>query len=239
VSGSDETYPWAQVKLEAIIFDFDGTLVDSEKVTDRVVSELLVEKGIPGDLALADLELAQFHGVTWEQGSVILQERYPALAGLSLAPRLQEKFHAALLENPPPPIPGAVEAVRAAADIFPLALVTSSNRESVDHALRRLGLGHCFSSLICAEDCTRSKPDPQGYELAAKRLNVSRKRCLVFEDSRAGLQAAKSAGMWTVAITRNPDEAVGPGKIQNADYTIRDFKALPRTFFETDYKRAD
>ena len=74
MSGAEAAYPWSQVKLEAILFDLDGTLLDSEKVTDQVVSELLAERGVAVDSGLADLDLNQFHGVVWEQGSVILQK---------------------------------------------------------------------------------------------------------------------------------------------------------------------
>jgi HAD superfamily hydrolase (TIGR01509 family) len=232
VSGAEAAYPWSQVKLEAILFDLDGTLLDSEKVTDQVVSELLAERGVAVDSGLADLDLNQFHGVVWEQGSVILQKRFPELAGPSLAPVLQEKFHHTLLENPPPALPGAVAAVRAAAQSVPVALVTSSNRESAEHALHELGVYHCFVTLVCAEDCTRSKPDPQGYELAAERLGVSTQGCLVFEDSQAGLSAARTAGMWTTAITRSPSDRLGSAKAPHADYAIEDFETLPDGFFK-------
>ena len=238
MSGSEARYPWAHVQLEAIIFDLDGTLLDSEKVTDQVVTELLAERGLPGDSALADLDLNQFHGVVWEQGSVILQKRYPVLAGPSLAPVLQEKFHKALIDNPPPALPGAVAAVRAAAQSASVALVTSSNRESAEHALHDLGVDHYFATLVCSEDCARSKPDPQGYEMAAERLGVSAKRCLVFEDSVAGMQAAKAARMWTVAITRNPTDKMANDHTTQADFAIEDFESLPHGFFKTICKAA-
>ena len=80
---------------------------------------------------------------------------------------------------------------------------------------------------VSAEDCT-ARPDPQGYRLAADRLEVSPSRCLVFEDSLAGVQAARSAGMSVVAIV-GPNGYSSP-VAREADGAIADYSSFPRTF---------
>jgi HAD superfamily hydrolase (TIGR01509 family) len=206
--------------VEAVLFDMDGTLIDSEGYTERVVAELLRERGLP-DL---ELDYRRFHGITWAQTGDLLVELYPALAGERLASTLQERFHRLLVQAPPPLIPGAREAVTAASGALPAALVSSSNRQSVEHAMSGLGLLDRFRLTVCAEDCTRSKPDPQCYLLAAERLGVAADRCLVFEDSQAGLQAARSANMMTAAVSAAD---------ATADLHINDYTELPPGFFAT------
>jgi len=209
--------------VEAVLFDMDGTLIDSEGLTERAVAEMLRERG----LSDRGLDYKRFHGITWAQTRDLLVERYPALADERLDPMLQQRFHRLLVEAPPPLIRGAAEAVAAAGELLPTALVSSSNRQSVEHAMGRLGLLGRFRLTICAEDCTRSKPDPQCYLLAAGKLDVAPRRCLVFEDSLAGIQAARSATMMTVAV------AAGRPHAALADLRIADYTELPPGFFAT------
>jgi beta-phosphoglucomutase-like phosphatase (HAD superfamily) len=82
----------------------------------------------------------------------------------------------------------------------PMAVVSGSTRESVTKSLELLGLIDKFDTLVCAEDYTRSKPDPEPFLVAAKRLGVAPADCLVFEDTEMGVQAATAAGMASVKI---------------------------------------
>jgi HAD superfamily hydrolase (TIGR01509 family) len=81
---------------------------------------------------------------------------------------------------------------------IPFAVVSGSTRESVTASLTSLKLLDRFDTLVCAGDYEKSKPDPEPFILAAKRLGVSPKECLVFEDSDIGIQAATAAGMASV-----------------------------------------
>ncbi|MDP6933962.1 MAG: HAD family phosphatase [Myxococcota bacterium] len=210
-----------------MLFDMDGTLLDSEGLAERAIHALLTER----DIEHSGLDYTSFHGVTWEQISHALRRCFPQLGRERIAPQLQAHFHQALVNDPPPQIPGAVNAVVDAARQAHTAVVSSSDRISVEHVTRSLALGEILELLVCAEDCTRSKPHPECYRTAARRLGVATDACLVFEDSMAGLQAAVAAGMYTVAITRgkNADELSRVREL--AHLTIEDFEQLPRDFF--------
>ncbi len=203
--------------VEAFLFDMDGTLLDSECLTEAAVRGLLAARGFE-----VELDYTTFHGITWRSIAAMLREAEPALGGLPLDQELEARFHHALVETAPPMIPGAAEAVVAAARRGRAALVTSSDRASAEHVVARLELGAHLTTLVCAEDVTRSKPAPDCFVAAATRLGVESARCLVFEDSEAGLLAARAAGMRTVAIG---------GRREPADLAVDDFTQLPPGFF--------
>jgi HAD superfamily hydrolase (TIGR01509 family) len=212
--------PWFEA-VEAVLFDCDGTLVDSERLGEQAVMEVVRGLGIDDGA----LDYRDFHGVRWAVIERHLVQRFPGLAGQQLAAAFQRGFNALLQGAPPPLIPGAREAVVAAGAVLPAAVVSSSDRADVELILRAHELRTHIRLTVCAEDCQRSKPDPQGFLLAAGRLGVDPRRCLVFEDSAAGLRAARAAGMASVAVGR------GAGEL--ADRCIDDYRALPAGFFET------
>ena len=108
-----------------------------------------------------------------------------------------------------PLLPGAADAVRRAADAFPLALASSSNREIFEAVLELAGLAECFQATVSSEEVARGKPAPDVYLEAARRLGMTPERCAAVEDSHAGIRSAKSAGMRVLAIPNTsypPDE---------------------------------
>jgi HAD superfamily hydrolase (TIGR01509 family) len=83
---------------------------------------------------------------------------------------------------------------------IPFAVVSGSTRDSVTRSLEALGILDRFETLVCAGDYTKSKPDPEPFLIAAKRLGVAPEDCLVFEDTEMGIQAATAAGMASVKV---------------------------------------
>ena len=214
--------------IEAVIFDMDGTLIDSELLTDQAVRKLLVEK----DVEPGDLDCTQFYGVTWAKIAAMLVEHFPAIdaEGPDLASGLQRHFHALGLASPPPPIDGSADAVRAAFRLAKTAIGTSSNRESLEEVIDYLHIRDVLSTTASAEDYENSKPAPDCYLMVANRLGVPVHQCLVFEDSIPGLKAAKFAGMSTVAIThRTTDLALAT---ELADLAVTNYTELEPRFFE-------
>jgi HAD superfamily hydrolase (TIGR01509 family) len=100
------------------------------------------------------------------------------------------------------PIPEVLEQIHLQHGKVPFAVVSGSTRESVVKSLEALGILDLFDTLVCAGDYTRGKPDPEPFLLAAQRLGVDPKRCLVFEDAEVGIRAATAAGMASVRIAQ-------------------------------------
>ncbi|GAB3660983.1 HAD family hydrolase [Glycomyces tarimensis] len=191
---------------QAVLFDMDGTLVDSEPRWDVALAELAVLLG--GTL---DEDARKSMVGTNEGASVVILLESLGLP-LDTAPehqawlrgRMRELFAAGV-----PWKPGARELLlesRAAG--LPIALVTSTPRELTDLVLRQLGTEN-FDVTICGDEVEHKKPDPEPYHTAAEKLGVDIARCIVLEDSFAGVSSALAAGAVTLAI---PSEvALPPG----------------------------
>jgi HAD superfamily hydrolase (TIGR01509 family) len=195
--------PLAQLlaRKRLLIFDFDGTLVDSSPLHARAFAEVFAPHGI-------DVDYPRIAGMTTEAAV----DRLAAEAGLALAPNERERLVGAkrergreLIEHELEAIDGAPEFVRAAAGRFRLALCTSGSRPSVDAALARVKLAGCFDPLITAEDVTRGKPDPEMFRAALSRTGVAAGQALVFEDADSGVEAAKAADIDVVRLPHDAD----------------------------------
>jgi len=219
-------FPWSGQKISAVLFDMDGTLVDSESLSSQIIEALLKEKGIQDP----DIDYEEFYGVTWEEISDTLLKQFSVFNTNSIAEELHRRFHTKMLGEGPQIVPGAVEAVKQANTLFPCGIVSSSNRETVKHIVQRLNLSQSLKLQVCGEDVENSKPNPEPYLRAAQALAVPPAECIVFEDSIAGLNAARSAGAWTVAITHGQSDKLVKQAGELAHYLLRDFNQLPADF---------
>ena len=197
------------MKIQAIIFDLDGTLIDSEPLGLEVAKQVLLE----GGFILNEEELQQFIGIPDRDFYRSLSVKYPELDAEALLNQHTYLYEASL--DTIPLIPGAVEVVKRCQQIAPLALVSGSTRAQIRKKLNRLGLAEQFAVIVSAEDVPIGKPDPYGYRLACRKLGVQEIGCVVIEDSIAGLKAARAAGMWTIALCQDSEESQ-----QNADLLV-------------------
>lgn len=183
--------------FDAVLFDMDGTLVDSEPIWFAVLRAVVTEFG--GDLP-EDAHEA-LHGNDRPTTTAILRERY-GLAGDTEAfwVRVMERLVAGLAGVRPMPNAGAwVEAVATAGR--GRAVVSNSPRATVEASLAAQPWAHHLQVRIAIEDVPRGKPHPDGYLLAAARVGVDAARCLVVEDSFAGARAAVAAGATCIFVT--------------------------------------
>ena len=213
-------------QINAVFFDMDGTLVDSEPYTERSVDALLRACGVHRH----GLDPASFHGLTWASIAAMIAAAHPRVASACTPEALHHHFHALWLTEPPDFIPGALDALTSASQHMRTAIVTSSLRESVEALIARADLRPLLSTYVCAEETERSKPDPDGYLKAAARVGAAPDTCLVFEDSIAGLQAAAAAGMWSIAITHGSADPARAASL--ATRAISDYTRLEAGFFE-------
>jgi gamma-butyrobetaine dioxygenase len=217
----------AERPVRALLFDLDGTLINTEMHTDTTVTTVMAQYGFP-DFRLPHTET---HGRTWTH----VAEKIRSLTGISvpakeIAAAMLSHWNRAVREVQA--IAGAPQALRAAAAAgLKIAVVSSSPRSVIDHFLARLGAdgfvaGH---ARIGAESVRVGKPDPEGFLLASSALEVEPAACLVFEDSEAGLLAARAAGMRSMFIT-----CVAVDVAQNsarATATFTDYERLPPRFW--------
>jgi HAD superfamily hydrolase (TIGR01509 family) len=191
--------------IEAVVFDLDGVLVDSEEIWDRAREQLARERGGRWH-DQAQRDMMGMSSTEWSRymHDVIGLEEPPEEINREVVRRLSELYREEL-----PAIPGAREAVERLASRWPLGLASSSNRELIDLALELLGVKHLFKATVSSEEVARGKPAPDVYLEAARRLGVDPTRAAAIEDSHNGILAAKAAGMRVIAI---PNRHFPPGE---------------------------
>jgi len=181
---------------EAVVFDLDGVLLQSEEVWDAVRERYVREAGGRYDeevqRAMMGMSAPEWSRYLHEEAGV---RQDPEDINRAVVERMLEAYRSEL-----PLLPGAVEAVRRTAESFPLGLASSSNREIFEAVLDLAGIADCFGATVSSEEVARGKPAPDVYLEAARRLGVEPERCTAVEDSHAGIRSAKSAGMRVVAI---------------------------------------
>ena len=182
--------------IEAVIFDLDGVLLDSEHVWDEVREELARERGGRWH----ERAQAEMMGMSSSEWSRYMHENI----GLSESPReiddevvrrMQARYAADL-----PLMDGAVNAVRRLAPVFTLGLASSSNLPIIDSVLTTAAIAERFKATVSSEEVARGKPAPDVFLECARRLEVPPQRCAAIEDSENGLRSAHAAGMRVVAI---------------------------------------
>jgi HAD superfamily hydrolase (TIGR01509 family) len=182
--------------IEAVVFDMDGVLVDTEHLWDEVREQLTDEWGgrYTPDAQRAMMGMSSLEWSRYLHEVVGLREP-PEAINAEVVRRMLARYELDL-----PVVPGAREAVRRLhADGLALAVASSSNRELIDAVLRRLELEALFRVTVSSEEVSRGKPAPDVYLEAARRLRVAPERCVAVEDSASGIRAAHAAGMRVVA----------------------------------------
>jgi beta-phosphoglucomutase-like phosphatase (HAD superfamily) len=212
--------------IEAVVFDLDGVIVDSEQVWDDVREAYVHETGG----AYGDQSARDMMGMSSPEWS-----RY--MADTLGVPGTPEEINAAIVErmlarygDAPPLIEGAVAAVRRIAAYVPLAIASSSNPELIDVVLRSSGLAADFVAAVSSQEVPRGKPSPDVYLEAARRLGADPVRCGAVEDSHNGIRSAKAAGMRVVAVP-NPHYPPDDEALALADVVVSSIGELQLEHF--------
>jgi HAD superfamily hydrolase (TIGR01509 family) len=191
--------------VEAVVFDLDGVLIDSERVWDRARRELVAETG--GSWSPGATE--EMLGMSSGEWSRFVHDRLGvALEPAEINDRVVQRVLASY-ERELPLLPGAVTAVQRTAAVWPLGLASSANRSVIDAVLASSGLDACFKVTVSGEEVVHGKPAPDVYLAATDELGVDPRRSAAVEDSANGLHAAAAAGMAVIAVPNRefpPDE---------------------------------
>jgi HAD superfamily hydrolase (TIGR01509 family) len=186
----------AAERIEAVVFDMDGVLVDTEHLWDEV-REALTEEWGGRYTPEAQEAMMGMSSPEWSRylHEVVGLREPPEVINAEVVRRMLERYEMDL-----PVVPGAVEAVRRLAGAgYRLAVASSSNRELIDAVLRRLELTSVFDVTVSSEEVARGKPAPDVYLETARCLGVLPGRCMAIEDSASGIRAAHAAGMRVIA----------------------------------------
>jgi HAD superfamily hydrolase (TIGR01509 family) len=208
-------------EIDAVVFDLDGLLIESEEVWDAVRERYVREQGGRYD---SEVQRAMM-GMSAPEWSRYLHDvagvpEEPDAINAEVVRRLLAEYRRDL-----PLLPGAVDAVRRIAARFPLALASSSNREIIDAVLELAGVAGLFRVTVSSEEVARGKPAPDVYLEAARRLGVEPARCAAVEDSNAGIRSANAAGMRVIAIP-NQSYPPDPETLATADVVLTSLEEL-------------
>jgi HAD superfamily hydrolase (TIGR01509 family) len=197
--------------IDAIVFDVDGVLIDSEPVWERVRRALVAEHGghWPDDAQ------DRMMGMSTGEWSAYLSEDF----GLPLSPeQVAEQVIAAMTAQYQvhlPLLPGAVDAVRGLAGRWRLAVASSAPKSLIEVVLDASGLRPAFAAAVSSEEVPRGKPAPDVYLEATARLGVSPAACAAVEDSSNGLRSAAAGGLTVIAVPR-PEYPPAPDALKLA-----------------------
>ncbi len=201
--------------MPALLFDLDGTLVQTDPLHAAVFAELFAERGQP--LTEADY-LSRIHG---RQNADIFGDAFPGEDIAALADQKEARFRARLGASvaPMPGLPALVD--RAEREGWPTAVVTNAPAENAAAMLAAIGMADRLTVVVLGDDCPRGKPAPDPYLEAMRRLGVAPADCLAFEDSRSGIVAAAASGACPVGLSSSLSaEAL---RDHGARLVIRDF----------------
>jgi HAD superfamily hydrolase (TIGR01509 family) len=185
------------IPIEALIFDMDGTLVDSEPYAERAWADFLREHGHE----LESHVLGKMFGLRLLEGAAVVKDAY----GLDLAVEdiaaMQDRLRIAALRGNLAPMPGTGAMLAFARDAgLRTALATSSLRHHADLTLAETELAGLFDAEVTGDEVEHGKPAPDIFLLASERLGFDPAHCVVFEDSPAGVAAAQAANMRCIWI---------------------------------------
>jgi beta-phosphoglucomutase len=195
--------------LQAIVFDFDGVIADSEPLHLRAFQQALAEEGI--ELTAQEYfarylgfdDVGMFEALAGDRGIAMSDRHVTALVARKGA-RLQEMMQAGSVL-----FPGAKEFIREAAAAVPIGIASGALRHEIEEIVEAAGLADLFSVIIASGDTPQSKPSPAPYLLAFERLRgaasnaLDPRRCVAIEDSRWGLESAQGAGLRCVGVTNS------------------------------------
>ncbi|HUJ51326.1 MAG TPA: HAD family phosphatase [Bryobacteraceae bacterium] len=209
--------------VRAVLWDVDGTLIDSEEFHWISWREALAREGITisYDQFLASFGQRNDSIIPRWLGAAATPERIAAIAQAK-----EERFRELIRTQ-------GIQALRGVASWLHRlhqqgwlqAIASSAPRPNIDVVLEALGAAHCFQCVISAEDVRTGKPDPEVYLAAASGVGAPRNRCIVVEDALAGIEGARSAGMRSIGVTHN-------GKHLPADLVVQSLDLLETDAFD-------
>jgi len=211
-------------EVRAVLWDMDGTLIDSEQFHWIAWRDTMANEGI----AITHEQFLRSFGqrndsiIAGWLGSGTTPERVERIGNAK-----EELYRDLIRRHGISALPGVASWLeRLRQQGWRQAIASSAPRRNIEVILEALGAARCFEGIVSAEDVSRGKPDPEVYLAASSRVGASPDRCVVVEDAATGIEAARHAGMRSIGVSRN-------GTHLNADMVVQSLELLDANAFET------
>ena len=203
--------------MDALIFDFDGVIADSEPVHERAITRTAETLGVRFThedymtrvIGLDDRDT--FRVIAEMGGLLLMPERFAEVVYTK-----QQMVLEMIDRGEVRAFPGSIELIRSAAKAMPVAVCSGAARIEIERILKRFEILDVFGCIVTADDVEKAKPDPAGYLMTAQKLGVDPLRCVTIEDTPRGLAAAKSAGLKAVGVCHS----VSADELTQADLVV-------------------
>jgi len=209
----------SRIRLEAAIWDMDGVIADTAPYHFKAWREVFQKRGV-------NFTEEDFKRNFGQRNDTIIRNTLGGSISPSevdvVAGEKEENFRRRIGQNVKP-LPGAVELIRLLKERgVKIAIASSAPVENIQLVSRRLGINNYFQAIVWGREVIEGKPSPQGFLLAAKKLEVEPKNCVVLEDAIAGVTAAKRAGMKCLAVTNTHSRM----SLMEADLVVDTLEAI-------------
>jgi HAD superfamily hydrolase (TIGR01509 family) len=233
--------------IKAILFDFDGVILDSEEYHFEAFQRVFEEEGASLSREAYYRDCLGFNDVECFRWGLKGSKKLEEPGGLEELTDRKAVYFEDLLRNRMRFFPGVCEFIRAAGVRYPLAVTSMAQRGEIELALRKADLADLFHLIVSGEDVERTKPDPEAYEKTLHLLNVHLsltktdreirpEQCLVIEDSSAGVTSAKAAGMNVLALAQTEE----PDRLQaSADHVLLSLEGVSLEEVEALFQPSD
>ncbi|MDZ8117691.1 HAD family hydrolase [Pontiella agarivorans] len=216
--------------LSAVIFDFDGIIVDSEPMHFRAFNEVLN----PIDMKISWEDYCETYigfddRDAFREAFAQNKRKFTEKEMKRLIAAKAEVFQSYIRNGDVTPLPGAVQLIKSIPVRLPVALCSGALREDIDPIIESLKIDGCFDQIVTAEDTPKSKPDPAPYILTCEKLGIDDPATAVaIEDTPAGIMSAKGAGLKVLAVTNSYDR----GYLMEADAVTDSLEHVSRPQLE-------
>lgn len=210
-----------KVMIKAVIFDFDGIIVDAEKLNSKAYETVLKEYG---KRPMLNNEVVHVVGMKGEKNWEILKKKYNIDEDIQVLYKKKREIQNLLFPQAKlmPGIQDALKRLKRVKDLK-LAVATMSPLKVVNLIFNKFKMGGTFNAILTVENCSIFKPHPDIYLRTAKILNIAPDQCMVVEDSEIGVEAGKRAGMYVVAV---PNKYTKGQDFSKADFVVKKFTGL-------------
>jgi beta-phosphoglucomutase-like phosphatase (HAD superfamily) len=220
--------------IKAFIFDMDGTLMDSDILWVKAIHKYLIDNNC--NIA-EDEAMDMAYGKSWHSIYENITKRFPKLnIDINTMDTAIYLLFAQLRDTADIRIAESVDLLKQLAKDYPVSIVSGAGRRDIEECIEIINAENILSFYLGSEDYLNGKPAPDCFLMAAEKFGVQPSECLVFEDSTAGVNAAKAAGMYCVALVRQQSPVQN---VSNADLILDDLSKFDlKTIEESNYTNA-